>query len=222
MPRKESFTPQFGRNPFVADARDFPLRPLLKALPPAPPVTRLWTNSEPVMNQRQTPHCVGMGCAQWGNTLPVNDHYTTADGHKIYYESLVAGKVPKAEYGSQVRWGLKAMTTRGRVASYHLASGYDEALAWVRNPKGGPVIIGVNWFEGFNHPNFITKTISPSGGIVGGHCLLWYGASGSYSFWLNSWGSGWGKNGTCRISHRNARRAIEEGGEAWVAVERPK
>jgi hypothetical protein len=158
--------------------------------------------------------------SQWGNTLPVNSKLGNDDAHDIYYESLAAGGQPRGELGSTVRWGLKAMDKRGHVASYYRARSYDEALAWVRNPNGGSVILGISWYKGFNTPNLL-GTVRPTGNVVGGHCLLWYGASEAYAYWLNSWGSKWGDHGTCRVKHSYAREIINHGGEAWVAVETP-
>ena len=209
-----------GRLPFVADPRDFPLRTLLDALPPAAPVTRHWPDSQPVLNQQATGHCVGFGCAQWGNTLPIDDHYRDADGHALYYESLKAGGQPRGEDGSQVRWGMKALARRGRTLSYHRAASYAEALAWVRNAGGGSVIIGVNWYAGMSRPS-ASGLIHATGKLLGGHCLLMSGADSTSAYLLNSWGPLWGVNGSCHVTHADMGSLIDrDGGECWVATER--
>ena len=208
-----------GRKPFVPDPRDFPLAKLLVHLERGAAATRHWPDSEPVLDQGATGHCVGFGCAQWGNTLPVNDRFRDPDGHALYYESLAAGGQPKGENGSEVRWGLKALAKRGRIASYHRAASYAEALAWVRSAQGGSVILGINWYSGFDCP---TKSglVHLSGQVRGGHCLLMPGATSSYAYLLNSWGPSWAKNGVCHVRHASLAQLVDnDGGEAWVAIE---
>src|SRR5207244_3762623 len=59
---------------------------------PAPPqavAAKTWDDPRPTLNQGHTNHCVGNGCAQWGNTSPVNDDYTEDDAAKIYFAAKV-------------------------------------------------------------------------------------------------------------------------------------
>ncbi len=211
----------FGRLPFAPDSRDYPLATLVAALPRAAAVSRKWPDNEVVWDQGKTGHCVGMGCGQWGNTLPVDDRWKVTDGHALYYESVRIGGVPNSEDGAQVRWGLKALAKRDRVASYHLAASYAEALAWVRSAAGGPCVIGINWMSGFDSPT-ASGLVHATGSVRGGHCLLMYGATASYAYLLNSWGPSWGCQGRCHASHADMAYIIDRGGgEAWVAVEKP-
>ena len=210
----------FGRRPFVADERDYPLLPLLARLSTAT-VSRKWPDNEVVWDQGDTGHCVGMGCGQWGNTLPVDDKWKVTDGHALYYEAVAIGGEPNTENGAEVRWGLKALAARKRIVSYHKAANYAEALAFVRSSTGGPVILGIDWLSGFDSPTS-TGLVHATGAVRGGHCLLFFGATASYAYLLNSWGPTWGNTGRCRASHSDMAYLLDRhGGEAWVALERP-
>ena len=73
-----------------------PAPPQPSPTPPVAPTAVVWGDTETVLDQGQTPHCVGFGSAQWGNTLPIDDHFTDADGNAIYYECKVIDGEPKA------------------------------------------------------------------------------------------------------------------------------
>ena len=118
-----------GRRPFVPDQRDFPanrLRTLIRSRQATP---KSWTIDR-VLDQGSTPHCVGFGCADYGNCLPVDDEYTDADGHALYYEACEIGGYPNTEDGANVRDGLKAL--RARDASLPMLS-----YPTPRRPKNG-------------------------------------------------------------------------------------
>jgi C1A family cysteine protease len=58
----------------------------------------------------------------------------------------------------------------------------------------------------------------PSGNdpIAGGHCMLWYGYTGSYLMTLNSWGYGWGNKGFGLMDTRYVTNKIAS--DFWTII----
>ena len=171
--------------------------------PPPPPknVAVVWSDPEAVLDQGNTPHCVGFGGAQWGNTLPIDDHYTADDGHAIYYECKVIDGEPKQEDGSDVRSLAKALQNRALLTS-------------------GPVVVGTDWMNDMFNPDK-DGFVKPTGGVAGGHCYLWQGydpTSKVLSF-LNSWGDSWGVKGSFYMHQTDFEQLFADQGEAMAAVE---
>jgi hypothetical protein len=197
-----------------------PAPPTPNPTPPAAPTAVVWGDTDTVLDQGQTPHCVGFGSAQWGNTLPIDDHFTNADGDAIYYECKVIDGEPNAEDGSDVRSAGKALRNRQRVAAYAFAASIDEACQWVL--QHGPVIMGTDWTNDMFNPD-AQGFVKPSGGVAGGHCyvLLGYDPDTAVLTFLNSWGSGWAENGRFHMHKADAVTLFKNKGEALAAVELP-
>lgn len=186
---------------------------------PMPVASVLWDDSDEVLDQGQTGHCVGFGFAQFGNTEPVDDNWSNSDGHALYYEAKVIDGEPKAEDGSSVHSGVKALKNRGRVGTYAWASTVDEIKAWVLSK--GPVIVGTDWYNDQFKPD-ADGFVTPTGGIAGGHCYLIIGWDDSNNItFLNSWGSSWGKGGRFHMTADNFGHLINSDFEACAVVELP-
>lgn len=192
---------------------------------PAPvpvPTGKSW-NIVPRLNQGDTPHCVGFGWADWGNSDPVNDSFTNDDGNAIYYECKVIDGEPNAEDGSDVRSGAKAMLNRKRLSAYAFAKSLDVAEQWVLTK--GPIVIGSDWTEDMFTPDK-DGYIKPTGDVAGGHCYLWSGVleNGDYEF-TNSWGNGtdWpgSLNGQFKMTKADFASLYSSNGEACASVELP-
>ena len=197
------------------------VRALETSVGPQPPATTavLWDNSDTVLDQADTGHCVGFGHAQWGNTDPVDDNYANNDGHDIYYEAKVIDGEPKAENGTSVHSGIKAMKNRKRVTAYAWTSAIPEMKQWVLTK--GSLIIGSDWYTGMFNPD-TNGFIKPSGVVEGGHCYIIIGWDDADNLTiLNSWGSGWGKGGRAFIKSADFGKLINPGFEACAAVELP-
>jgi hypothetical protein len=200
---------------------------------PTPTVTaKTWDDPRATLDQGQTNHCVGNGCAQWGNTSPVNDDYAEADAAKIYYAAKVIDGDPGGEDGTYVRSGMKVLQNMKRLAAYARPSGMPEMTDWILGK--GPVTVGTNWYEsmftldGDHRAKIDDSVISPETGkaVAGGHCYLVLGYDPSRSNrefeCLNSWGAKWGANGHFFLAQSDMQRLVfSEDGEAWCAVELP-
>jgi hypothetical protein len=201
--------------------------------PPAPAGGIVWANAEPTLDQGSTGHCVGFGSAQWGNTDPVDDHYTNADGDAIYYECKVIDGEPNAEDGSTVRSGVTALKNRGRLAAYAFTSSVETIKKFIL--ANGPIIVGTDWYQSMFTPD-ANGYVSPSGVVAGGHCYIIDGflpASPSPqgpngivvkedTFVLrNSWGSSWAIDGQFYMTVADFATLLAGNGEAVAAVELP-
>lgn len=187
--------------------------------PPNPSGDVSYTDAEQ-LDQGQTGHCVGFGWAQWGNTLPIDDKFTNADGDAIYYECKVIDGEPKAEDGSQVRSGAKAMQNRKRESVYAFASNLADIKTWLQTK--GPVVVGTDWYNDMFNPD-ANGYVVPTGGVAGGHCFALVGDLESEQAFLfqNSWGKSWGLNGYFKMKYTDFQTLFNNQGEACVSVELP-
>lgn len=185
---------------------------------PAPDGDVMWSDTDDVLDQGQTGHCVGFGGAQWGNTLPIDDHFVNADGDDLYYAAKKVDGEPRRENGSTVRSLAKVLKSDGRLSAYAFASSIDEIVAWLDDH--GPVIMGTDWTEDMFNPDS-TGLIVPTGAVAGGHCYVAVGhrkAAGRIRY-LNSWSNGWGDGGYFEMTIADAASLFASQGEALAAVE---
>jgi hypothetical protein len=192
----------------------------LKSRRPSPsPTAAVSWHDAVVLDQGDTSRCVGFGWCGWGDCAPIEDAFTNADGDAVYYAAKVIDGEPKAETGSSVRSGAKAMQNRGKVASYYFAASIADVRDWVS--RHGPVVMGTDWHAGMFHPDAAGYT-HPTGPVVGGHCYLLVGydpATSRYEF-VNSWGESWGRAGRFYMAEPDVAALLAAGGEACAAVEK--
>lgn len=193
--------------------------------PPAPSGKDFkWTDGNPVLDQGQQGTCVGHGWAQWGNTLPIDDHYTHNDALDIYYSATKhdgSPDDPRAEGGGQqgasVRGGAQAVTDKGRVATYAFTQDVDTMRKWV-NSKG-PLVFGTNWTADMFKP--VNGLVVPTGKVEGGHCYACIGdlATSDEGWFINSWGPNWALKGYFMMKWSDVDKLMQQQGETCTAVE---
>lgn len=192
---------------------------------PPPPGNVEWHDPDAVLDQGDQGTCVGHGVAQWGNTDPVNDHYTHTDAQHLYYEATVLDGSPDdpfvpggGQQGATVRSGMKALYNRKRLNTYAVTYTVDSVRQWLQTK--GPVVFGTDWENDMFYPDS-NGYIKPTGGYAGGHCYLAVGdlASENAIKFLNSWGSGWGLGGYFKMKTADVQTLLNAQGEAWTAVE---
>lgn len=189
--------------------------------PPPPGVDKTWDDVEAVLDQGDTPHCVGFGSAQWCNTVPVDDHFKNADGDDIYYACKEVDGEPGAEDGSYVHTAAKVLKTRGRLSSYAWTNSIGTMQAWLL--QKGPLVVGVDWYNDMFNPD-ADGYVAPTGGIAGGHCFAVVGelASEDAFLCLNSWGKSWAVNGRFKMKHADFNKLLTaQGAECMAALELP-
>ncbi|MEU8906498.1 hypothetical protein [Streptomyces mirabilis] len=128
----------------------------------------------------------------------------------------VQGVYPPTDTGSTGVAVAKAAQKTGLIAGYQHAFSLDSALKAL---AASPLIVGVNWYEGFDNPDS-TGAVSISGSVRGGHEFLLYGidATGQRVLARNSWGTSWGAEGTFSFSFDDLGRLLDEDGDATLFV----
>jgi len=207
----------FGRLPeFDGRSRNYPIRSLLG--PRRVPVSQLWMCDQ-VLDQGNVGACVGFS---WSHELvaepEVVPNVSNLSALTLYHQAQQLDEWPGEDYeGTSVLAGAKATVETGWLVEYRWAFSLDDILETLS--YHGPVIFGLNWYEGMMDPDG-SGVIHPTGEIVGGHAIMGRGldVTKEYVILHNSWGVSWGQGGTCRISWGDLWRLMSEDGECCVPV----
>ncbi len=216
---------------FDEASRRFPICGALAPQQQKAPKTQLWTipAGSPVLDQQREGACVGFGIT---NELrfeptPVPGLDAAFARERIYWAAQRNDPWPGGTYpdavprydGTSVLSGIQVAAQLGYYTEYRWAFSEDEMALGVSHL--GPVVIGVNWYEGMYRPN--TKgRITVTGARVGGHCCLVVGintSDNSYTIY-NSWGPAWGQQGTARISRKDMAKLLKQDGESCLITGR--
>jgi hypothetical protein len=209
---------RFGRIQSPIDERDWCLD---KFVPDEPvlvlPKHKKWDFPLPVLDQEQTPYCVGFSMAHFGICEPTFTPYTKKDATEMYYECKEKDGDPRGQSGTTIRSAAKVLRDRGAIENYAFASSIDQIKWWLLNR--GPIIVGTIWTEEMMNPD-ADGNLNIDGFIVGGHAYLLDELTDDDRIgFSNSWGTGWGKNGKAYMSLEDFEKLFERGGEALAAVE---
>lgn len=172
-----------------------------------------------ILDQGPEPSCVGYAWASLIEGSPVRMLLPGGTGSLIYKEAQLLDEFPGEAYdGTSVRGGAKAVQARGRLVSYGWAFDLATAVDWILT--GGPLVVGTNWYESMMNTDG-DGFIEPYGSVVGGHAYIMDGASVTRGVarFRNSWGVGWGRNGSFFMTFESLSRLISEDGEACTPVE---
>jgi hypothetical protein len=188
------------------------------------PSVKYWPFMRDPLDQGQTGTCVGHGWKGWMLAAPVTR--TTPDAEPtamtIYREATTldewADNDGDLQAGTSVRAGAKALLARGHIREYRWCWDLKTAVDFLLT--GGPVVIGVNFYEGMFDLD-ANGFMGVGGNFVGGHCMLLLGANEPRRVvrGLNSWGKGWGQKGRFWMTFSDLERLISENGEVCAAVE---
>lgn len=215
---------------FDEQSRNYPAVALLGA-DQRQPVTKRWTipDGEPVLDQGNEGACVGFGVTNElrFNPVPIPNLDATFARERIYWEAQKIDPWPGGAYpgaspqyeGTATLAGIKVAAKLGYYSEYRWAFGEPDAALAVSYL--GPVVIGVNWYQGMYRPDR-SGYLRPTGSLVGGHCLLVIGINVRYGYYVlyNSWGRDWGNQGTAKIRRTDLARLLTENGDACVITGR--
>jgi hypothetical protein len=213
--------PGFGRL-IAPDARDkqYPMRALTRRA--VLPASRMWTSRRAfVLDQGQTPHCVGFAWAGFLEAAPHMHQLTNEDAHGFYRLAQQNDEWEGENYdGTSTRGGAKALQSLGLIeGEYVWAQTEDDVWKFVLTR--GPVVAGTTWLTGFmatDSKGYLNLT----GGEEGGHDWLIIGASNSRQAYRmqNSWGEGWGEKGRAWVRRADFKTLLESlGGDCCSAIE---
>lgn len=182
----------------------------------------------PPFDQGQVGSCTGNATAGAINTNPVHLVHRPllheADALAIYELATqldsIPGSYPPDDTGSSGLAAAKAAQQKGLITSYRHAFGIDDALQAL---MAGPVITGVNWYEGFDNPN-PNGYVEIAGQVRGGHEFevigYQHGPTPDESLLIaeNSWGTGWGMHGRFTFTVKTWAQLLAEQGDVTVLV----
>jgi hypothetical protein len=202
----------------TTDAQDaaYPLRALL-APAPALPTQKYWKTGA-ILDQGQTPMCVGFSARQWLTSWPVPDT-GGPDAQTIYHGAQRNDDTPGEAYdGTDDRGAMKYLQSLGYVSAYHWTASAEDAATYVLTQGG--LLVGVDWTEGMFTPD-VHGVIRPTGKAAGGHELFVGGYNRTRGLFrlVNSWGSAWGQAGKCWLAGEDLQRLIDAGGDVCAPVQ---
>lgn len=125
-----------------------------------------------------------------------------------------AGQYPPDDTGSSGLGVARAAKQLGYCTSYRHAFGIDQALlALVLRP----VITGVPWYEGFDHPDH-NGLVVIDGAIRGGHEfeVVKIDVAAQLVTAVNSWGMGWGVHGRFSFSFETWDALLKQQGDVMT------
>lgn len=192
--------------------------PSLMAIPlSALPRYKYWARG-PLLNQGNTPHCVGFSFEQWKGSSPLRSSTSNTGGHDIYAACKAIDGYPGD--GTYIRAGAKVMQNQGRVETYVWAFNIDTMIHWLL--QRGPVVVGTIWTEDMFDPSGWRQVLKPTGAEAGGHAYIirGYNQDTRYFRIVNSWGPYWGDNGQASIHFDDFMTLLNRGAEILGAIEK--
>ena len=186
---------------------------------------KLW-HAGTVLDQKDTPQCVGYSGWQWLASGPTTNKppFSPTD---LYHWAQDNDEWPGSDYeGSSTLGLMKALKSRGYIGEYVWALDAETVAAWVLSR--GPTVVGTNWFNDMFTPDK-EGFLEAAGQNVGGHewTVIGFdrdkkwkhtGEVGAFRM-VNSWGKGWGDGGRAWVSLKTLDRLIKDQGEAVTATE---
>lgn len=177
---------------------------------------------EPIFNQGSLGSCTGnaavgmLACDPFFRPAWLNQ-LNEDQAIKIYTQATaldnVPGQYPPDDTGSSGLAVCKALRNNGFCKSYQHAFGLKAAVATL---AVRPVIVGFGWYDSFDSPDAdgLIK-ISQDAQIRGGHetVLVAVDPIRKLVKGNNSWGSGWGNQGSYWLSYGDLDRLLHEGGD---------
>lgn len=203
-------------------SREYPVADLLDTTLPL--TTQVWARRTYPFDQGDLGSCTGNACEGMLATVPfrqAHHRYSERVAVKLYMLATqldgFGGVYPPDDTGSSTLGVLKAAKQLGAIASYRWGFSTDDCLRTLS--QLGPVIIGINWYEGFDHPHD-HGLLTIGGSIRGGHELELLGIDVERREvrGVNSWGRAWGDRGRFSLSFDTLDRLLHEQGECGTGV----
>jgi Papain family cysteine protease len=195
-----------------------------KAVPET--VRRRFWNAGDVLDQGDTPQCVGYAGYGWLQAGPITNRHLSFTPTDLYHWAQDNDEWPGSDYDGSSTLGLmKALKDKGYVKDYVWALDAETLVAWILTT--GPVVVGTNWYRDMFTPDK-DHFLEPVGSIDGGHEWRIIGADRDQHCYdgsvgavrmVNSWGRNWGDHGRAWVSFNDLDKLIKDQGEAVTATE---
>lgn len=191
------------------------------------------TRHIPVLNQNDLGSCTGNACEGAIGTsglyeaLPAalrpsitDDAACEAAAVQLYSRATqldgIPGSYPPSDTGSDGLSVAKAAKEKGLISGYLHAFSLDAAL---RALEQQPIIVGIDWYEGFDNPG-PSGLIQIAGTVRGGHEIVLdeIDATKKILWFTNSWGPSWGVNGRANMSFTTLSKLLKRDGDATILL----
>jgi len=191
------------------------------AVTPTPLRKVLWERAGGPFDQGDVGSCTGNAVAGCLNTMPLNRGKPLLDERdalNIYSRAThldhYKGLYPPDDTGSSGLAACKAAKQLGLIAAYRHAFGINHTLAALQL---GPVVTGVNWYEGFDRPDSHGR-VTISGEVRGGHEfeVVGYDPHTHLCAAWQSWGRSFGLGGIFLFTDATWDRLLHEQGDVTV------
>ncbi len=190
---------------------------------------QLWARHIPILDQGDLGSCTGnaetgnLGCDPFYSTLPAGTELNEDFAVGLY--SLATkldsyqGTYPPDDTGSDGTSVAKAAQQDSLISGYTHAADVNAMADALQN---GPVIVGVSWYSSFDNPDKDTGLIkiSKSAYVRGGHEFVVRGVKIADELFLadNSWGEGFGLNGSMEFSWDTMAALFADEGDCTVST----
>lgn len=176
---------------------------------------RTWTRSRYRLNQHDLPACVGYSFASLFASSPIRQYIQPIG---LYEVTKRFDEWRGEDYeGTSVRAGADVGKRLGLIREYRWARTLEMVIHALLNV--GPVIFGLNWYEGMCNTDR-NGFIKVEGQCIGGHAIHGFQINtiDRYVTLNQSWGD-WGQDGTCKLRFTDLERLLAEQGECCIPIE---
>lgn len=199
-------------------------------------VSKTWAFFSKPIDQGNTGTCVGHG---WKHRLmaapTVRRLADRPSAFDIYDQAIKVDEFPDndndtaRQMGTSVRAGAKVLQAQGLLTEYAWCYDAEHAAQWIGGQDaagmfvGGPIVIGVNWYDGMFETDK-DGILHPTGSIAGGHCVCinrWMPSRGLFGG-IQSWSLPWGIHGSGHfyLKAEDLERLLKEDGEGCTPTEK--
>jgi hypothetical protein len=203
-----------------------------QAAPVGALASRRWSlDSDLILDQGNLGSCTGnatVGALICSNNNPLHDGLSDLDKGRldeflavqVYSAATVLDPFPGTykpdDTGSDGPDAAKAARNMGLISGYSHALSQAAVLTALQH---GPVIIGIDWTEGFDSPDVDGKVYF-SGQVRGGHeiCLDEIDMDKQVVWFRNSWTDSWGNKGRAYFTFDDLTTLMGRQGDATVLV----
>jgi hypothetical protein len=220
----EPFTPVLDRQAFFDEqSRAYKAR---DHIGPTARYRRIWKTRPEALDQGREGMCVAFACAGMLAATPIQHDVSNESARMLFrkIKEVDEREGRHFESGATVLAGMKALQELRLFGRYVWNFGIGDTIDWII--RRGPVIFGINWYEGLSRPDD-KGLMRISGAKVGGHAILGNGFwpkhpdFGDVVVLTNSWGKRWGANGHGFLPVEELDKLLQEDGESVSPLEVP-